>query len=1247
MKKTFRKISLLVVLAIVTSMFTNIKRRMLQMVSMLLVIVMTISLSAPLQASAEEKLYLAYKYTGYGQKVVEFQYDWQKESYKVTQIPMNVGDRTELCFINATSWKNPKWTSSDTKVVAVDSNGVVKAVGEGVAEVKLTYSKRLTNRKVSATTTICVGEKNWGITIGPTEIMSICENLEMKVGGDLSFEVYGLPNSEISEQYDITWNSSDDKVAPFIGNQLYAKKAGKVTITGSIKNKAVRNTIKKKIVVNVTNPVYEKDAAWDNEYYRMYGENYKRLFSSTFLNINYETEKDLIDSAWEVLRGEQNNINIATLVTLTNLSEMLETGIKGMMQGKDYAKKENRLSALQYLLQEMQTDENTSQKYAEKVKQAFENAESIISEVTDLDDFASVAKALEKTELSISAKEEKSLLGFLMGDVAGGIKNVVSEGVTASEYMITTLCLYSAENEFLEEVQKASAGGDLYKDIELLKTEREKDPISWYKEKYFSDVAARKISKLLIEAAGKNAFKELNALHEVSYMTTDMAGVAKLSETVKATYLMSYLTDVIENIGDLRTEIKENFDSYTDDELIAKIEEYENSYKIYIDMIVPVLDAVCELEQYGRNNDIFSDTLIILGDKYDYNRHIATAMAAYLYANPDADPKVKVKNAAKPNVMPSPVVTISPTPTPTNTPSPTPTNTPSPTPTNTPSPTPTNTPSPTPTNTPSPTPTNTPSPTPTNTPSPTPTNTPSPIPAVTKVYGTLDLTSVGWSSYSVGINADFTGGTHGKLYPGAKLEILEECTNAKGTLVYKVYSDDLKKECYVTAKYVKVNSTVVIPSQTVPEVNHVNNMVYGTLDLTSVGWSSYSVGTNANFTGGTLGKIYQGAQLDILDEIINSAGNKVYCVYSHDLKAECYVSAKCVKISEGSQGVIPAKIVEGLYILHPKCAPNSALDVADWNPENGANLQIWETTKDVNQVFYIKRENGYYVLQSEFSKKMVDVAGGVFASQTNVQLYEANGSDAQKWIITDAGNGYYMLIPYGNQNLALDVTWGVNTNGANMWLYEKNNGDAQLFKLERYYGSAEGSASEQAQYKMNEALRKLGVEENDKNVYFTVNQKGCLPYWESSHDCDNCLNSSIVETSWFKAVFGEMSVYNFPKHTVDADWSNNAGWSCFGFASWLQYYIYCKTPGERLTGECIARVQYNKANIEKYAQPGDVIRVHGHSVVVYELQENGVVVVDCNWSGPSNCVVQKHLISYSNSFVDGYTAYINRVKLNN
>jgi len=335
------------------------------------------------------------------------------------------------------------------------------------------------------------------------------------------------------------------------------------------------------------------------------------------------------------------------------------------------------------------------------------------------------------------------------------------------------------------------------------------------------------------------------------------------------------------------------------------------------------------------------------------------------------------------------------------------------------------------------------------------------------------------------MNPEMTGGTYGAIYPGAKLDILSEHINSKGVLVYRVYSHDLSRECYVSAKYITLEQASVVVPEVVPE----NDKVYGTLTATR-----YNVGINANLTGGTLGEIKKGAQLEILEEVTNLSGNKVYRVYSPDLEKECYVSARYVTINEGSSKKILANIAEGVYAIHPKCAPNSSLDVADWNADNGANLQIWETTKlESNQLFRIKRENGYYVLQSEFSQKMIDVSGAVFESQNNVQLYEANGSDAQKWIITDAGNGYYMLIPYGNMNLALDVSGGGNANGSNMWLYEINKSDAQLFKLERYYGSTDGLTRYEC-FSRNASIV-LEQIKNGTSEYIKVDEKAWEKVW--------------------------------------------------------------------------------------------------------------------------------------------------------
>ena len=56
-----------------------------------------------------------------------------------------------------------------------------------------------------------------------------------------------------------------------------------------------------------------------------------------------------------------------------------------------------------------------------------------------------------------------------------------------------------------------------------------------------------------------------------------------------------------------------------------------------------------------------------------------------------------------------------------------------------------------------------------------------------------------------------------------------------------------------------------------------------------------------------------------------------------------------------------------------------------------------------------KTSDGYYKIEAEHSGKVLDVFGSKTENCTNVQQYEYNGSNAQKWKIVDAGNGYVLM----------------------------------------------------------------------------------------------------------------------------------------------------------------------------------------------------------------------------------------------
>ena len=70
--------------------------------------------------------------------------------------------------------------------------------------------------------------------------------------------------------------------------------------------------------------------------------------------------------------------------------------------------------------------------------------------------------------------------------------------------------------------------------------------------------------------------------------------------------------------------------------------------------------------------------------------------------------------------------------------------------------------------------------------------------------GTLDISSTTWTVY-VPDNKSFemNGGAAGEIKQGSKLYVINEKTNSKGNLVAYVYSEDLKVNCYVTAKFIK------------------------------------------------------------------------------------------------------------------------------------------------------------------------------------------------------------------------------------------------------------------------------------------------------------------------------------------------------------------------------------------------------------------------------------------------------------
>ncbi len=996
----------------------NKKRFWYHFIAFFLLIGLLLPTAAPISTYAEEELYLAFQNWGSTSVINLSRAD--RSLCRVDELCLNPGEKVDLCFINASFWKDAKWTSSNPKAATVNGDGVITAVSSGITEITLTYSKKITGRKVSASVMVYVGEENWGMYLGASSLTCYSDTYEIKVGSRIALDLWEKEMNKNTEQQSsymqqpwirTSWKSSNEYIAPVYGGTVVGKKEGTVTISVEILNLVLNTSIFKEITVNVTEPAYEEEeTSWDNKYYLMYGENYKKLFETAGLNSTVDIEYDLLDDAWRVWSGEVNKIGISGFSELADIANGLSTAFEGLVNGKGYHVEESHREALLYLIQKMAEDESSDAYYLNKTKEAVEKSQGVAESLDDVHGFADAIKKIDQAGIKIPESERNAIADYVLNDMAGHLDTMLSQGVTVMDYLALTLCLYELDEELLDDLQKCSEPGEaLYEDVELIRQEKAKDPTKYFWEKFGEEKFVKIATKVLIKLAGKEAMGVVNGASDLVTMVINMAGVEDLSTYTKTTYLMEYAACASERASELRTEIKKNYDSYSDEELQEKIDEYEKVYQLYLTIARIAIDTIDKEFWEAADEEVHEDYAM----NYDLDSHVATAMVWYLNQYPDAEERKEVErisvsskmddllkllngkyftvnqkacateredyhgcaNCSATNIVkadwfinlfgninvnnfpehdvnsknrdhtgrscfgfacfaqwylyadsatekltgervaavkfnktnmqkyvkPGDVVRV---------------------------------------------------------------NGHSVlvyavedsglrvidcnwnmnkqlncvvqkhllsythkdftgytayINRVTKVesigegmaglytvsttgnstgssdnsggyedysdtYGVLDLSSTTWSSYNVGLNKDMYADKAYTVHHNSKLEILGEYTNSKGNKVYHVYSQELQMECYIAAKYVRVDYS--------------NRELYGALDLSSTNWSSYNVGLDKNMNANKAYPISNGSRLKIIAKYVSAKGNDIYEVYSYDLNMECYVSAKFVKLDK-------------------------------------------------------------------------------------------------------------------------------------------------------------------------------------------------------------------------------------------------------------------------------------------------------------------------------------------------------------
>lgn len=189
-------------------------KKQLRKIALAVVFAMTVAIAAP-----AGKVALAAAKT--------FTYAEQKTGEKVTVLYMDRGEKVDLKFIGVSDYKNYKlkWVSSDEKVAVVDSSGMITALGNGTATVRLSVGD---GKDYSSVGVIVYVGKTQSVNIG-TAAKSEIKSYTLGMGQSVTLKANGLADN-VGGRYICTWTSTDTSVAKINSNGVVTPVAPGLTV---------------------------------------------------------------------------------------------------------------------------------------------------------------------------------------------------------------------------------------------------------------------------------------------------------------------------------------------------------------------------------------------------------------------------------------------------------------------------------------------------------------------------------------------------------------------------------------------------------------------------------------------------------------------------------------------------------------------------------------------------------------------------------------------------------------------------------------------------------------------------------------------------------------------------------------------------------------------------------------------------------------------------------------------------------
>lgn len=332
----------------------------------------------------------------------------------------------------------------------------------------------------------------------------------------------------------------------------------------------------------------------------------------------------------------------------------------------------------------------------------------------------------------------------------------------------------------------------------------------------------------------------------------------------------------------------------------------------------------------------------------------------------------------------------------------------------------------------------------------------------------------------------------------------------------------------------------------------------------------------------------------------------------------------------------------GTYVITSKLKSNMVLDISGGSTASQANLQLYQSNGTGAQKFTISHvSNGWYKIQNVNSGKVLDVSGGSSSSQTNVWQYSWNGTAAQLWQLIWNGSSYYLRNMLG---CYLDVSGGNTENGTNIWVYSFNGSNAQRFTFSAVSSSSgsstsssgnSGNSSSNNSSNLTNSSGKIVVNgvalDYSLGQYFTDNGKACtschgghIGNYATNESYCNCKCTAVINGRTVK--LGAIQCYGFARYVQ----SKVYGYNSYENASRFRTISGSSVKAGSLTASKIKSL-INSAGV------GAHIRTAGsaHSMIVTNITSSGFTVIQANgtnndnYSGYYNCRIGKTTYTWS------------------